>query len=263
MRTPARARPRHCRSASSSSCRSTGSASTRSWAASGSWSRSGSRRSSPPPWDGPAIALQSVLTMLMAAAIQPTIGALSDYTISRWGRRKPYIAIGATLDVLFLIGIGLSNSYITLVVFLILVQFSSNFAQGPFQGYVPDLVPSARSRSRARSSGSCRPPGSCWARSSSRTASRPTTTSCRCVFLGLIELATADRNAALGAGGQARPRPAGSLVAHDRPIGLGHRHPQGAELPEPRDLAPHVPRGDQHAPRLLHPVHAAIAAPPA
>ena len=93
------------------------------------------------PWDGPAIALQSVLTMLMAAAIQPTIGAISDYTISRWGRRKPYIAIGATLDVLFLIGVGLSNSYVTLVVFLILVQFSSNFAQGPFQGYVPDLVP--------------------------------------------------------------------------------------------------------------------------
>ena len=95
----------------------------------------------PAPWDGPAIALQSVLTMLMAAAIQPTIGAISDYTISRWGRRKPYIAIGATLDVLFLIGVGLSNSYVTLVVFLILVQFSSNFAQGPFQGYVPDLVP--------------------------------------------------------------------------------------------------------------------------
>lgn len=95
----------------------------------------------PAPWDGPAIALQSVLTMLMAAAIQPTIGALSDYTISRWGRRKPYIAIGATLDVLFLIGIGLSNTYLALVAFLIAVQFSSNFAQGPFQGYIPDLVP--------------------------------------------------------------------------------------------------------------------------
>jgi MFS family permease len=95
----------------------------------------------PAPWDGPAIALQSVLTMLMAAAIQPTIGALSDYTISRWGRRKPYIAIGATLDVLFLIGVGLSNTYLALVAFLVAVQFSSNFAQGPFQGYVPDLVP--------------------------------------------------------------------------------------------------------------------------
>src|SRR5262245_14562009 len=95
----------------------------------------------PAPWDGPAIAFQSIVTMLMAAAIQPTIGTISDYTISRWGRRKPFIAIGATLDVLFLIGIGLSNTYLTLVVFLIAVQFSSNFAQGPFQGYIPDLVP--------------------------------------------------------------------------------------------------------------------------
>ena len=60
----------------------------------------------PAPWDGPAIALQSVVTMLMAAAIQPTIGALSDYTISRWGRRKPYIAIGASLDVVFLSASG-------------------------------------------------------------------------------------------------------------------------------------------------------------
>jgi MFS family permease len=90
---------------------------------------------------GPAIAFQSIVTMIMASLIQPTVGMLSDYTISRWGRRKPYIAIGATLDVVFLVGIGLANNYVTLVVFLILVQFSSNFAQGPFQGYIPDLVP--------------------------------------------------------------------------------------------------------------------------
>src|SRR3954453_22127623 len=95
----------------------------------------------PAPWDGPAIALQSVVTMIMAAAIQPTIGMLSDYTVSRWGRRKPYIAIGATLDVLFLIGVGSANTYLALVAFLVAVQFSSNFAQGPFQGYIPDLVP--------------------------------------------------------------------------------------------------------------------------
>ena len=90
---------------------------------------------------GPALAFQSIVTMIMACLIQPTVGAISDYTISRWGRRKPYIAIGATLDVVFLVGVGLSNSYVALVAFMILVQFSSNFAQGPFQGYVPDLVP--------------------------------------------------------------------------------------------------------------------------
>jgi MFS family permease len=93
---------------------------------------------------GPALAFQSIVTMIMASLIQPTVGMISDYTISRWGRRKPYIAIGATLDVLFLYGIGSANVYVTLVVFLILVQFSSNFAQGPFQGYIPDLVPQSQ-----------------------------------------------------------------------------------------------------------------------
>jgi MFS family permease len=98
----------------------------------------------PGAWFGPAIAFQSIVTMIMASLIQPTVGTISDYTISKWGRRKPYIAIGATLDVIFLIGIGTANVYLTLVVFLILVQFSSNFAQGPFQGYIPDLVPAAQ-----------------------------------------------------------------------------------------------------------------------
>jgi MFS family permease len=90
---------------------------------------------------GTFIAIQSWVTLSIAILIQPTIGMISDYTISRWGRRKPYIAIGATLDVLFIIGVATSQTYVALVAFLFLLQFSSNFAQGPFQGYVPDLVP--------------------------------------------------------------------------------------------------------------------------
>ena len=38
--------------------------------------------------------------------IQPTVGLISDYTVTRWGRRKPYIVIGALLDVAFLAGIA-------------------------------------------------------------------------------------------------------------------------------------------------------------
>jgi MFS family permease len=90
---------------------------------------------------GRYLALQSIVTVIMAILIQPTIGMISDYTVSRWGRRKPYIAIGATLDVVFIIGVATSNTYLSLVAFLVMLQFSSNFAQGPFQGYVPDLVP--------------------------------------------------------------------------------------------------------------------------
>ena len=87
------------------------------------------------------IALAGWLTLGVNVIVQPTVGMISDYTKSRWGRRKPYIAIGATLDVVFIIGLATANSYAVLVAFLFMLQFSSNFAQGPFQGYVPDLVP--------------------------------------------------------------------------------------------------------------------------
>ena len=73
--------------------------------------------------------------------IQPTVGVISDYTVTRWGRRKPYIVIGSLLDVVFLAGIAFNESFVALVAFYFLLQVSSNFAQGPFQGYVPDLVP--------------------------------------------------------------------------------------------------------------------------
>jgi MFS family permease len=78
---------------------------------------------------------------IIAMLVQPTIGSISDYTISRWGRRKPYIFIGSILDMVFLVGIALSQPLIAIAAFYALLQFSSNFAQGPFQGYVPDLVP--------------------------------------------------------------------------------------------------------------------------
>ena len=90
---------------------------------------------------GSYLALTGWLILPVVLAVQPTVGAISDYTISRWGRRKPYIAIGATLDVVFLIGLATSQTYLSVLAFLALLQFSSNFAQGPFQGYVPDLVP--------------------------------------------------------------------------------------------------------------------------
>ena len=87
------------------------------------------------------LAVINGVAVLMAIVVQPTVGMISDYTVTRWGRRKPYIVIGASLDVVFLIGLALSQTYLMILVFLVLLQFSSNFAQGPFQGYVPDLVP--------------------------------------------------------------------------------------------------------------------------
>jgi MFS family permease len=95
----------------------------------------------PPGEAGAYLNLMGWLALPVVLVVQPTIGAISDYTVSRWGRRKPFIVIGATLDVLFLVGLASAQTFEALVVFVILLQFSSNFAQGPFQGYVPDLVP--------------------------------------------------------------------------------------------------------------------------
>lgn len=78
---------------------------------------------------------------LVSILVQPTIGTISDYLVTRWGRRKPFILIGGLLDVVFIYGIATSHTLTALAAFLLLLSFSSNFAQGPFQGYVPDLVP--------------------------------------------------------------------------------------------------------------------------
>jgi MFS family permease len=87
------------------------------------------------------VAVLETIPLFLAVIVQPTVAAISDYTVTRWGRRKPYILIGALLDVVFLWGIASSNELLAILAFVVLLQCSSNFAQGPFQGYVPDLVP--------------------------------------------------------------------------------------------------------------------------
>lgn len=94
-----------------------------------------------PGSEGSTLFVLNVAGSLIAALVQPTVGSISDYTISRWGRRKPYIFIGSLLDILFLYGIATSNTLIAIATFMVLLQVSANVAQGPFQGYVPDLVP--------------------------------------------------------------------------------------------------------------------------
>ena len=77
---------------------------------------------------------------ILGILIQPTVGYLSDYTVSRWGRRKPFIVFGSLLDLVFLAGIAAGSSVLMLAAFMLLLSVSTNIARGPFQGYVPDLI---------------------------------------------------------------------------------------------------------------------------
>jgi MFS family permease len=96
------------------------------------------------PLAAPAAALLTIPGVLIAILVQPTIGAISDHTRTRLGRRKPYILAGTLLDMVFLTFAAwafLNESYWAFMAAVMLLQLSSNFAQGPYQGYVPDLVP--------------------------------------------------------------------------------------------------------------------------
>jgi MFS family permease len=84
--------------------------------------------------------LLSIPVAIISILIQPTVGSISDYTISRWGRRKPYIVFGSVIDLIFLFGMATSNSILMLVSFWALLSVSTNISRGPFQGYVPDLI---------------------------------------------------------------------------------------------------------------------------
>jgi len=90
---------------------------------------------------GTLLAITVIVGAIAPVIVQPTVGIISDYTVTRWGRRKPYIVIGTLLDMTFLAGLAFSNHFVAILAFYFLLQVSSNFAQGPFQGYVPDLVP--------------------------------------------------------------------------------------------------------------------------
>ena len=79
--------------------------------------------------------------LVIAMLVQPAAGLLSDRSTSRFGRRRPYILIGALFDCLFLAAIALSQTYWALLISVLLIQFSSNISHGPLQGLIPDVVP--------------------------------------------------------------------------------------------------------------------------
>ncbi|MBI4785827.1 MAG: MFS transporter [Chloroflexi bacterium] len=90
---------------------------------------------------GSALGTLSALGLIVAIAVQPAAGAWTDARTTRWGKRRPYIVGGTLFDVVFLLAMAFAGNYIVLLVGYLLLQFSSNIAHGPYQGYIPELVP--------------------------------------------------------------------------------------------------------------------------
>lgn len=88
--------------------------------------------------------------LIIAMAVQPVVGAISDRSSFSWGRRRPYVLLGTLLAILFLPGIGLAGSLVVLLASYCLLQIGANTAQGAYQAFIPDLVPGEK---RGRASG--------------------------------------------------------------------------------------------------------------
>ena len=90
------------------------------------------------------LTLLTVPGLLLAIVVQPIAGAFSDRSGFRWGRRRPFILIGAILTLSFLPGISLAGRLSILFAIYYLLQISSNTALGPYLAFIPDLVPEGK-----------------------------------------------------------------------------------------------------------------------
>lgn len=85
--------------------------------------------------------------LIMAILIQAVMGMLSDRSTSRWGRRRPFIAVGAIGEIILLSLIASTarlegmTGYVTLFILYLISSFFSNTAQTALQALIPDCVP--------------------------------------------------------------------------------------------------------------------------
>lgn len=97
-----------------------------------------------------ALSLMETGGLIIAMLVQPAAGAFSDRFRSRFGKRRPLIAVGSLGAVGALLLIAVSPVFLFLVAVYCLLQFFMNVAQGAYQGLLPDTVPPDQ---RGRASG--------------------------------------------------------------------------------------------------------------
>jgi maltose/moltooligosaccharide transporter len=85
----------------------------------------------------PMLQLAGPLTGLI---IQPIIGAMSDRTNSRWGRRTPYFVVGAIMCSLGLLIMPLAQSILMAASLLWLLDAGNNITMEPYRAYVSDRL---------------------------------------------------------------------------------------------------------------------------
>jgi MFS family permease len=91
-----------------------------------------------PEW---AVGLLAQERSLAGALVQPIVGAMSDRTRTRFGRRRPYFVVGVALTAASLIFLAGFPPIIPMLMVLSINAFFLNVAVDPYMALLADLVP--------------------------------------------------------------------------------------------------------------------------
>ena len=72
--------------------------------------------------------------------IQPIIGAMSDRTVTRWGRRTPYFLIGAIVCSLALLAMPYSPTLWFAASVLWILDAANNITMEPYRAFISDKL---------------------------------------------------------------------------------------------------------------------------
>jgi maltose/moltooligosaccharide transporter len=85
----------------------------------------------------PILLLAGPMTGLI---VQPIVGALSDRTDTKWGRRVPYMIVGSMFCTLGLLFMPLSSSILMAASLLWMLDAGNNMTMEPYRAYVSDRL---------------------------------------------------------------------------------------------------------------------------
>jgi maltose/moltooligosaccharide transporter len=90
--------------------------------------------------EGDKLALLWLAGPVTGLLVQPIIGAMSDRTVTRWGRRTPYFLIGAILCSLGLLAMPYSPTLWFAASLLWILDAANNVTMEPYRAYVSDRL---------------------------------------------------------------------------------------------------------------------------
>ena len=90
------------------------------------------------------LAIVTTTSFIFTLFAQPIAGALSDRTRSRFGRRAPWMVIGAVVGGIFLFGLGSLRDILWITVFWVIIQVALNFFQAPLTTITADRFPRSK-----------------------------------------------------------------------------------------------------------------------